>query len=108
MDYEKLFKRLLMLNNMGVYLHGRDGHIWITQDENMEYPMRLNTVLLNSKIYGGVAQAIETIEEALYKDGQPTLLDRWIEFGKSEMFLGRGGVDESRIDIVAKGKGGLN
>lgn len=107
-DYENLFKRLLMLNQMGVYLNGRDGHIWINQDENEEYPMKLDIVFLNTKIYGGIIEALDTIDLALETDGQPQLLERWEKYGKDVQFLGRGGVGAGRIDIVKAGQGGLN
>ena len=105
MNYGNLFKRLLIMNSMGVYLYGRDGHIWIgTSDESNAY---LLSISLNNKIYGGVIQAVDTFDEALQRDGQPSLMDRWNEYGKTEMFLGKGGIDESRIGVVAYGKGGI-
>ena len=107
-DYENLFKRLLMLNQMGVYLNGRDGHIWINQDANEEYPMKLDIVFLNTKISGGIIEALDTIDLALETDGQPQLLERWEEYGKDVQFLGRGGIGAGRIDIVKAGQGGLN
>jgi hypothetical protein len=107
-DYENLFKRLLMLNQKGIYLYGRDGHVWIGTDENIEYPLNLNNVLMNTKIYGGVVEAFDTIDEALRRDGQDDLLTRWNEYGEDVLFLGRGGVDESRIDNVKSGQGGWN
>lgn len=106
-DYENLFKRLLMLNQRGVYLQGRDGHVWIENDSEIEYPFVLHSVMVNNKIYGGVIQAIEVIDEALQIDGQGSLIDEWEKHGVHVLNLGYGGVDKSRIDKVSKGKGGL-
>jgi len=105
-SYEKLFKMLLVMNQYGIYLSGRDGHIWIEQAE-VDYPIKLETVALNSKIYGGVFEAIQTLNEALIRDGQDGLLDWWDEMVKDVLFLGDGGVAESRIDRVSMGKGGI-
>lgn len=105
MNYENLFKRLLMMNSMGVYLSGRDGHIWIeTSEDSRAY---LLSISLNNKIYGGVIQAVDTFDAALQRDGQPSLMDRWNEYGITEMFLGKGGLDESRMENVPYGKGGI-
>lgn len=106
-DYENLFKRLLMLNQIGVYLKGAHGHVWIELDEEAEYHLEFKQVAVNNKIYGGVIEAIDVMDEALRRDGQPSLMDTWEEWGKDVLFLGKGGVDESRIDEVQSGRGGL-
>lgn len=100
-NYDNLFQRLLMLNQMGAYLDGQDGHIWINGD------IGLDTIMVNSKIYGGVIEALDTIDEALRRDGQEDLLTMWNNYGKDVLFLGSGGVDESRIDKVKSGQGGI-
>lgn len=105
-DYEQLFKMLLVLNQHGIYLTGADGHVWIEQAE-VDYPLTFDTIALNSKIYGGVFEAIQTFDEALHLDGQDGLLTRWNESVKDVLFLGNGGVANSRIDRVGKGKGGI-
>ena len=101
-DWKNLFKRLLMLNQLGVYLSGQDGHIWLNGEGVFD------SVMLNSKIYGGVIEALDTVDEALRRDGKSSLLEMWDEYGKDVLFLGRGGIDESRIDIVKIWKGGIN
>ncbi len=106
-DYEVAIKKLLMMNQKGIYLMGRDGHVWIETDNDVEYPIELKRVILNNKIYGGVFEAIDTLDSALEQDGQKTLLEMWNEWGERVLFFGEGGVDKSRIDIVAKGKGGI-
>jgi hypothetical protein len=106
-DYENLFKRLLMLNQKGVYLNGADGHVWIEADEEADYPLQLKNVAVNNKIYGGVIQAIDVMDVALRMDGQPDLMDTWNEWGKDVLFLGRGEFDKSRIDMVDDERGGL-
>ncbi len=106
-DYEVAFKKLLMMNQKGIYLVGRDGHVWIENDSEVEYPLRLKRIILNNKIYGGVFEAIDTLDSAIEQDGQGTLLEMWNELGERVLFLGDGGVDNSRIDIVVKGKGGI-
>ena len=105
-NYEKLFKMLLAMNQYGVYLFGRDGHVWIEQAE-VDHPLTFDTIAVNNKIYGGVVEAIQTLNEALIRDGQDGLIDWWDEWVKDVLFLGDGGVAESRIDRVSKGKGGI-
>jgi hypothetical protein len=62
-------------------------------------------VYVNDKIYGGVFEAIDTIDAGLQRAGQKPLIEQFDERGF--IYLGDGGVDESRITKVEKGKGGL-
>mgnify|MGYP003558735722 CR=1 FL=1 len=105
-DFENLFKRLLVMNHRGIYLQSADGHIWIKNDPESDYPLadELTNVMLNNKIYGGIVQAVDTFDEALRIQGLPSLLEM---FDEDVLFMGRGGVDESRIDKVESGKGGM-
>ena len=58
---ENNFKRLLALNQLGCYLQGADGHIWIQQDVNSDWQLdnilRNHGVYVNNKIYGGILEA---------------------------------------------------
>ena len=105
---DNLLERLLIMNQHGLYLRTADGHIWIWQDPECEGQFVFDKVMLNSKIYGGILQAVDTVDRAIQICGYPSLIDQWNEWGKTELFFGRGGVDESRIDIVSEGRGGLN
>jgi hypothetical protein len=107
-DYEKLFKALLVMNQAGLYIQARDGHTWIVQAPNVYRNYKLNKILLDTKFYGGIKQAIETFNEALIMDVQPSLMEDWKELSEDILFLGEGGVDESRITKVEDGKGGIN
>lgn len=116
-DLEHYFKRLLVLNRLGIILEYRDGHTWISdvpiyeddwQDSSLwcrkvNSILRDNHILLNTKIYGGILSAIDTIDAALQMAGMEPLIDQF----DSRMYLGSGGVDESRIDKVIT-FGGLN
>ena len=111
-NYEKMFKQLFMLGNGGVYLTVFSGHTWIEQDENADRP--IDEVLLsagvsvNNKIYGGIAEALDTMDAALQAAGQPSLEEQYDEFMSDGYYrIGDGGVGKNRIDIVEKGKGGL-
>ena len=111
-NYEKMFKQLFMLGNGGVYLTVNSGHTWIEQDENAD--RRIDEMLMfagvsvNNKIYGGIAEALDTMDAALKAVGQPSLVEQYDEFMNDGFYqIGDGGVDESRIKIVEKGKGGL-
>ena len=107
-NFDELFKRLLMLNQLGVYIYGRDGHRWIACDVDIEHPLVLDHILLNSKFYGGVIEVLDTIDEALRRDGQDDLYTRWVDWGMDVLPLGNGGIAESRIDVVKSGQGGIN
>lgn len=100
-DFEKLFKALAVMNHLGYSVYAADGHTWIQWDEN-----RKNIfvdVCLNNKIYGGIAEAVETFDAAYQMDGNPPLVDEFDAFG---LLVGKGGVDHSRID-KCEGKGGV-
>lgn len=107
-NIEYYFKRLLVMNDYGVYLKGADGHIWIELDQEAEYPHKFNSIALNNKIYGGVLEAIDTFDAALVEDGQLSLIAQWELWGKDVMFYGNKiGADLSRIDRVKSGQGGI-
>jgi hypothetical protein len=112
---ENLAERILALNDIGCSLIGRDGHIWIEEnnlDGDGDFVSELSLILkeagvcLNSKIYGGILQALDTIDEALRLAGTNNLLNRYIE-NKDRIFFGDPGIGISRIDIQEKGKGGI-
>jgi hypothetical protein len=110
---ENLAERILALNDMGCSLIGRDGHIFIVENYfDDDYVSKLSIILkeagvcLNNKIYGGILQALDTIDEALRLAGSKNLLERYIE-NKDRMFFGNPGIGVSRIDIQEKGQGGI-
>ncbi len=103
--------RLLALMQLGGRIHGADGHIWIsTEEDNCGYGfglyewLRAGGVYLNSKIYGGVLEALDTIDAALAKIDKPTLFEL---YDSRVQFLGQRGVGEGRIQKVKKGQGGV-
>ena len=101
-------KRLLGLMQMGAYLIPADGHIWIEVDDriddNLDSILTKLGVQLNNKIYGGIEQALDTIDEALRLAGQPTLET---VFNAYLMFDVKLGSDSSRIRKVEPWKGGI-
>jgi len=113
---EELAKRLLALGQYGCYLCGADGHIWIepvidgesAKQSYLHDLLKRAGVGLNCKIYGGVLEALDTIDEALRLAGKPSLLKGFPGWRyDDELFLGDPGIGESRIDIYEKGTGGL-
>jgi hypothetical protein len=121
MNTEELAKRLLALGQYGCHLHGQDGHIWIEpaynqcdgeEEENhsdLHYVLKKAGVGLNNKIYGGVLEALDTIDEALRLAGIPSLLSGFSGWDHNgSLFLGEPGIGKGRIDIYEKGIGGLN
>jgi len=110
-NYEKMFKQLFMLNQGRVYLRITDGHTWIENEEgsSIDYNLKANGISVNNKIYGGLAQALDTMDEALQQAGYKPLVQEFDALFSIDAFytVGAGGVDESRIDRTTKGKGGL-
>lgn len=109
LNHEKMWKRLLAAGQLGTYLLGHSGHIWIEVDPECDYSlnemMREKGILLNNKIYGGVVEALATIDHALELIGEPKLLERYderVQFLGDSDTPGRG-----RIDKVAPGRGGV-
>ncbi len=111
-DWEALTKRLLVLGQLGCRLESDSGHIWIEQDRELDYEeyrlygiLKKGGVRLNNKIYGGILEALDTIDECLKRCGEDTLLEKYDE---DELFLGnKFGPDFSRINVVDKNEGGL-
>ncbi len=103
--------RLLALMQFGGRIHGADGHIWISVEQdyvgygfNLHEWLRAGGIYLNSKIYGGVLEALDTIDAALAKIDKPTLFEL---YNPEIQFLGERGVGEGRIQKVKKGRGGV-
>ena len=73
MGKKMLFKRLLSANFIGFAVHAQDGHRWIEFDRNRNYQSlhidremkRVNAGLFTSKVYGGLDEALDTIDELL-------------------------------------------
>jgi hypothetical protein len=115
-DYVELCQRLLGLMQLGCTLESADGHIWINQYEKdegatLESILKANNIMLNNKIYGGVIEALDTIDECLSMSKNHLSWDKgkYNLFQRGEIqFLGdRFGPDKSRIDTTKDGKGGL-
>jgi hypothetical protein len=110
-DYEKMFKQLLMMNQGGVYLQLDDGHTWIMKDSDADHP--LSAILCDAgvsvanKIYGGIAQALDTMDEAALLAGCGTLCKQYDVLVRDFYFIGEGGVREGWVEKVAAGEGGL-
>lgn len=106
-----LEKRLLGLMQMDTVLCGHDGHIWVVcNDDGYSEGFSLSRlltegrVLLDNKIYGGILEALDTIDEALKLAGFSHTLESW--YDEDTQFLGDGGVDNGRIDKCV-GTGGI-
>ena len=106
-----LEKRLLGLMQMDAYLCGHDGHIWIVCNDNgyserhsLDKILRSGRVGLNNKIYRGVLEALDTIDESLNKASFCFSLEEY--YSEVEQFMGSGGVDYSRIS-ANESEGGL-
>ena len=101
-------KRLLGLMQLGCVLRGQDGHIWIDQvpESTLDEILKGGGVLLNDKIYGGITQALDTIDEALTMalDAAESTSD-W--YNEDIQFDVAKGADMSRIKVVGKQQGGL-
>lgn len=109
-DYEKQYKRLVAMNNMGAWIRTDSGHRYLFAfasdiDYNLDRILRKGGILLNSKFYGGVGQVLDTVDEALKLIGESTLLERYDEAIFLPYFPD--GVDRGRIDEVDKGQGGI-
>ena len=107
----ELAVRLLALMQLGGRISGADGHIWISVEEddcgygfNLHEWLRAGGIYLNSKIYGGVYEALDTIDAALAKIDKPSLFEL---YNPDIQFLGHRGVGEGRIQKVKKGQGGV-
>jgi hypothetical protein len=114
LDYELLLKRVMGLAQIGCRLEGRDGHIWIEEAGVEEICtvlhrwLRASDLMLNNKIYGGVLEALDTVDYALGLCGKPSLLELFPGFGHMDgLFLGVPGAAEDRVSLVAVGNGGL-
>jgi hypothetical protein len=104
-NYENLFKTLIRLNELGIYITTADGHYWIHY-ETLDYSdfgklLEKNGVLLNNKIYNGFIEAIATAAQAL--ELCDVKLD--LTFDDGELFPS--GYAADRIACVERGKGGL-
>lgn len=100
------FKRLLVMNDYGVFLKGNSGHIWIQLSE--DFPSPFDSIALDNRIYGGVFEAIDTFDAALVADGQLSLIAQWELWRKDVMFYGRNiGAAPGRITKVKSGQGGI-
>ena len=105
---DNLTKRLLGLMQLGGGLEGADGHIWIYCDNNCD--RSLGSILteagicLNNKIYGGVLEALDTIDMALSEAEALPLIKHYSD---EIQFLGSPGAAKSRIDKTEQGQGGI-
>lgn len=113
-DWADLAKRLLALGQLGCHIRGEDGHFWIESGEpdresaHLAWLLERAGILLNNKIYGGVLEAMDTIDAAMAAAGQMQGLRAMGEdLIEAQLKLGARGVDASRIDRVGPGNGGL-
>lgn len=78
--------RLLSCSNLGISFKTKDGHVWIDADGDGTYETDpINTQLenkgfapINSKIYGGLAQALDRVDGAMKVLGKPALIDQYV------------------------------
>lgn len=108
---DKVCKRLLALAQYGAFLQASDGHIWIYCSDigahdrfTLDDRCKQAGIVLNGKIYHGVLEALDTIDEVFKLLGLEPLLD---QFEKEGFFWGHSGPDLSRISHVEKDHGSL-
>jgi len=97
------FKRLLAFNFMAGWIECMDGHIWIEYDDENLSDSSFHSILdqaglcIHSKIYEGVACALDVVDDALKKAGHASLLDTYYEWSDVEDYIvpGETGVDIS-------------
>lgn len=104
MNWENLAKRLLVLMGRGVYLTSDSGHIWFEYDDTEDHYFanlfRNKGLSLNSKVYGGVLEALNIIDKALEAIGEPPLIEQW---DADWMFLGEDSYRPCRFNFVKPG-----
>ena len=111
-DPDELGKRLIVAMDLGIMFRAEDGHIWIESDNGESgFEMLFTRLLsefgieLNNKIYGGILEALDTIDECFRMMWKPSLLE---QYAPERHFLGtKRGPDMSRIKRVEPGEGGL-
>ncbi len=77
-----ILKRLLTLNQIGGYITSRDGHRWIDwiADDDYVFPMAVQLeIITRSKVYGGIVDALDRVDESLSKLGERSLTERYDE-----------------------------
>lgn len=106
-------RRLIAAMSLGIHIEFQDGHRWIEAadflDGDVGFSGRLKAygLLLNNKIYGGVDEALDVIDEALKAMDDKTLAERFnAYFDEEEHVTGRSSYSD-RVDMVEPGKGGL-
>ena len=105
----QLEKRLIVLSQLGIRIEHRDGHRWIeytpSDTFDFEHMLKMDGILLNNKIYGTLEDALNIIDRCLTRCNVKTLLENfWYE---EREIIGEGIFDETRIDYVEQGQGGL-
>lgn len=104
---DDLSKRLLVLGQYHCYLHFADGHTWIFSQDGYDNPslkeiLERNNIMLNCKIYGGVLEALDTIDECLRLIFSKTLVEQYNEIYEPReiIYIGDGGIAHNRIDKI--------
>ena len=108
-DFEK---QMVVLSAHGIYIEHQDGHRWInsTPLEYYDYDKDLaeHGIMVNNKIYGGVKEAIEVINETwrmMYSESLVESFDgRFDEEWDVNCCRDEPG---NRITLTPKGRGGL-
>lgn len=113
-DWADLAKRLLALGQIGCHIRGADGHFWIEcgapdrETSYLAWKLKEAGILLNNKIYGGVLEALDTIDAALVAAGDfESLKESGDYLIEDQLDLGSHRVDSSSIDRVDPGCGGI-
>ena len=106
MDWKKAFECLAEANRLGICIEEADGHWWINCVETycgFDYNKHLDKhgVSVNSKIYGGILEALAVIDDSLRLCGGRGLI-------YTTDYLGEYVTDMSRITRTEPGEGGLN
>ncbi len=73
-------KRILSLSCLGGSITSEDGHRWITWDVRDEYPLAKKLrQIVRCKVYGGVLEALDMIDEGLADLGEQSLSEQYSE-----------------------------
>ncbi len=103
-----LEKRLISAMAMGIRIEFQDGHRWIISEptEYFDFDNELckHGIKINDKIYGGLIQALDIIDECLLKMDKETLLEM---YWYPDDYITSIHEPHNRIDIVSDNSGGL-
>lgn len=95
-----LEKKLILLNRLGIWIEYADGHTWIRSEENYNgwsYSSILKShgVSVNTKIYGGLEEALDVVDRSFELMGIKPLLSRHLD---EETVTARSRYSDDRVE----------